>query len=89
MLFGFPDQQLRDFKGLKTVGSMVINPKTSRNLRPLLVVLPHIDSQGVIQRHSQEPDVVTYNTLINGYSKQLAWEDSLATLINGKNSGTL
>ena len=27
--------------------------------------------------------------MINGYSKQLAWEDSLATLIKGKNSGTL
>lgn len=43
----------------------------------------------MIQGHAQEPDVVTYNTLINGYSKQLAWEDSLATLIKGKNSGTL
>lgn len=45
--------------------------------------------KGMIQGHAQEPDVVTYNTLINGYSKQLAWEDSLATLIKGKNSGTL
>ncbi|CAK9050061.1 unnamed protein product, partial [Durusdinium trenchii] len=38
----------------------------------------------LMRQNAAEPDVVTSNTLISSYSRQLAWEESLAGVVQGR-----